>query len=130
VLTYAKGPTEGSYLGWQVLTVEPGCYFIRSEIEKALANAKTAAFMNADKLREMFTFGGIRLEDNVLVTEEGYVRSGVLYLSSLSILNMRSSKCEVELIFCFEDIVLVTKEGFVPSGALCLSSLNVLNNEV
>ena len=111
MLTHAKGPTEESYLARQVLTVEPGCYFIRSEIEKALADAKTAAFMNADKLREMFTFGGIRLEDNVLVTEEGYVPSGALYLSSLSVLNIRSSKYEVELIFCFEDIVPVTEEG-------------------
>ena len=85
MLTYADA--------WQVLPVEPGCYFIRTEIEKALADAKTAAFMNADKLREMFTFGGIRLEDNVLVTEEGYVPSGALYLSSLSVLNTRSSKC-------------------------------------
>ncbi len=36
-----------------VLTVEPGCYFIESEIAKALADPAKAPYMNAERARSM-----------------------------------------------------------------------------
>lgn len=53
-----------------VLTVEPGLYFISNLIEKWQAEKKFNSFINYDKLSDYKGFGGIRIEDNVLVTKE------------------------------------------------------------
>jgi Xaa-Pro aminopeptidase len=55
-----------------VLTVEPGCYFIPALIEKWKIESKHDDFINYNKLDEFVDFGGIRIEDDVLVTEDGY----------------------------------------------------------
>jgi Xaa-Pro aminopeptidase len=55
-----------------VLTVEPGLYFIPELIDLWAAEKKWAQFINFDKLAEYRNFGGIRIEDDVLVTEEGH----------------------------------------------------------
>jgi len=54
-----------------VLTNEPGCYFIPELIEKWQKEKKFEQFINYDKVNEFVGFGGIRLEDNILVTNEG-----------------------------------------------------------
>jgi Xaa-Pro aminopeptidase len=54
-----------------VLTNEPGCYFIPELIEKWEEEKKFADFINYDKVREYIDFGGIRLEDDLLVTDKG-----------------------------------------------------------
>jgi Xaa-Pro aminopeptidase len=54
-----------------VMTVEPGIYFIPALIDQWTAEKKFESFIDYDKLREYRDFGGIRIEDNVLVTEEG-----------------------------------------------------------
>ncbi|MEF9985832.1 MAG: aminopeptidase P family protein [Bacteroidales bacterium] len=54
-----------------VLTVEPGCYFIPALIEQWKNAGTNAQFINFDKLKEYSTFGGIRLEDDIVVTEKG-----------------------------------------------------------
>ncbi|MDA3902840.1 MAG: aminopeptidase P family protein [Desulfuromusa sp.] len=54
-----------------VLTVEPGIYFIPQLIEQWKAEGRHAEFINYAKLSEYFDFGGIRLEDDFLVTKEG-----------------------------------------------------------
>ena len=55
-----------------VLTVEPGIYFIPELIDVWQSEGKFAEFINYDKLKEYRDFGGIRIEDNVLITEDGH----------------------------------------------------------
>lgn len=55
-----------------VLTVEPGIYFIPELINQWMSKNKLKNFINYDKLETFNDFGGIRIEDNVLVTETGH----------------------------------------------------------
>ena len=55
-----------------VFTVEPGCYFIPALIDKWKAEGKFNEFINYDKLESYKDFGGIRIEDDVLITETGH----------------------------------------------------------
>lgn len=55
-----------------VLTVEPGIYFIPALIDQWKAEGKHTAFINYEKVEEYKGFGGIRIEDDVLVTETGH----------------------------------------------------------
>ena len=54
-----------------VITNEPGCYFIPALIDKWQAEGINKDFINFDKVNEYRGFGGIRLEDDILVTETG-----------------------------------------------------------
>ncbi|MDA9773438.1 aminopeptidase P family protein [Saprospiraceae bacterium] len=55
-----------------VLTVEPGIYFIPELIDKMKAENKFASFVNYEKLEDYKDFGGIRIEDDILITAEGH----------------------------------------------------------
>jgi len=55
-----------------VITNEPGCYFVPALIDKWRAEKLHTDFINFDKVEEYKTFGGIRLEDDILVTKDGY----------------------------------------------------------
>lgn len=59
-----------------VVTDEPGIYFIPALIEQWKAAGTDKGAVNYAKLREYYDFGGIRLEDDVLVTEDGARRLG------------------------------------------------------
>ncbi|HPF51781.1 MAG TPA: aminopeptidase P family protein [Draconibacterium sp.] len=54
-----------------VITNEPGCYFIPALIDKWNAERINKDFINFDKVNEYRDFGGIRLEDDILVTDTG-----------------------------------------------------------
>lgn len=54
-----------------VLSDEPGIYFVPALIDKYRAEGKLHGIVNYDKLEEYRDFGGIRLEDDLIVTETG-----------------------------------------------------------
>jgi Xaa-Pro dipeptidase len=60
-------PLEPGFL----LTVEPGIYFIPALIERWQGENRNREFLNYDKIISLCSFGGIRIEDNVLVTSTG-----------------------------------------------------------
>jgi Xaa-Pro aminopeptidase len=55
-----------------VLTVEPGIYFIPELIDQFKAEGKFTDFINYEIVETYKDFGGVRIEDDVLVTESGY----------------------------------------------------------
>ncbi len=55
-----------------VLTVEPGIYFIPALVEKWEQEGKFKEYINYDKVKSYLDFGGIRIEDDVLVTDDAY----------------------------------------------------------
>jgi len=54
-----------------VVTLEPGLYFIPALLKKAFEDEKKSKFLNTNKLPAFFEFGGVRIEDNVVITEDG-----------------------------------------------------------
>lgn len=54
-----------------VLTVEPGLYFIPALIDQWRAAGKFREFIDYDRTEAYKDFGGIRIEDNCLITSEG-----------------------------------------------------------
>ena len=59
-----------------VVTDEPGIYFIPALIEQWKADGTGRGFVDFDRLATYYDFGGIRLEDDVLVTPDGARRLG------------------------------------------------------
>ena len=59
-----------------VVTDEPGLYFIPALIEQWKREGTDRGFVNYEKLAGYYDFGGIRLEDDVLVTPDGARRLG------------------------------------------------------
>lgn len=54
-----------------VITLEPGIYFVPSLLKPAFADNKYAKFLVQKRLQEYFDFGGVRLEDDLVVTATG-----------------------------------------------------------
>ena len=85
---YGEGQTRSPQLGLgslrrarvlqpgHVITDEPGIYFIPALIEQWKKDGADGGRVNYAKLKDYFDFGGIRLEDDVLVTEGGARRLG------------------------------------------------------
>jgi Xaa-Pro aminopeptidase len=65
-LRYAKPLKPGI-----VLTVEPGIYFIPQLIDKWQSEKKFSEFINYNEVNKYRNFGGIRIEDDVIVTANG-----------------------------------------------------------
>lgn len=88
IVGYGPGQKRSSQLGLgslrmarklvpgNLVTDEPGIYFIPALIEQWKKEGTDKGFVNYAKLEEYYDFGGIRLEDDVLVTEDGARRLG------------------------------------------------------
>jgi len=55
-----------------VFTIEPGIYFIPALIDQWKNEKKFMEFINFEKVESYKDFGGIRIEDDILVTDDGY----------------------------------------------------------
>jgi Xaa-Pro aminopeptidase len=53
------------------VTVEPGIYFVPALIDRWAAEKRHAGFIDYAKVEEYRGFGGIRLEDDILITADG-----------------------------------------------------------
>jgi len=56
-----------------IITIEPGIYFVDFTFENAFKDEKQKKYLNTDLIRTYFDFGGVRIEDQVLVTSTGYL---------------------------------------------------------
>ncbi len=54
-----------------VVTIEPGLYFIPELMDRWGSDKKYADFIHYDKLEALRDFGGIRIEEDLLITAEG-----------------------------------------------------------
>ena len=54
-----------------VVTDEPGIYFIPALIDEWRSTGHCAEFLNFDRLETYKDFGGIRIEDDILITKDG-----------------------------------------------------------
>lgn len=59
-----------------VLTIEPGIYFIPELIDLWRGESRHSEFVAYDRLESFRSFGGIRNEENFVVTEHGHRRLG------------------------------------------------------
>lgn len=59
-----------------VLTVEPGIYFIPELFSRWKAENKLKDFINYNEVEKYLNFGGVRIEDNYLVTDTGHKKLG------------------------------------------------------
>lgn len=80
------------------ITVEPGCYFVEHLIKQATADNRQARLLNLSVIDKYKAVGGVRLEDDVLVTDDGVCNLTVVPrlvedIEELVQLGMKSNNC-------------------------------------
>jgi Xaa-Pro aminopeptidase len=55
-----------------VVTIEPGIYFIPELLDMWKKGGINSSFINYDKVAEYSTFSGVRNEEDILITKDGY----------------------------------------------------------
>lgn len=63
---------RGALPAGSIITVEPGIYFCRFIIEPYLTDPVHAGYINFEVLNRYWAVGGVRIEDNILITKDGY----------------------------------------------------------
>uniref|UniRef100_A0AC35TKM6 AMP_N domain-containing protein n=1 Tax=Rhabditophanes sp. KR3021 TaxID=114890 RepID=A0AC35TKM6_9BILA len=61
-----------------VITIEPGCYFIDFLIDEALEDPVLSKFLNREAIAPFRGFGGIRIEDDVVIWAKGNENMSIL----------------------------------------------------
>ena len=56
-----------------ILSVEPGIYFIQYLLEQGFQDKTVSKYFVQSKIIDYFGFGGVRIEDDILITEDGCV---------------------------------------------------------
>ncbi|XP_037960349.1 xaa-Pro dipeptidase-like [Teleopsis dalmanni] len=72
-LRFARLLKAGMYLA-----VEPGCYFVGWLMDRATAEPALSQFLNVQMFERFRDFGGICIEDNILITMDGCENFAVL----------------------------------------------------
>jgi Xaa-Pro aminopeptidase len=60
------------YKQGHVFTIEPGCYFIPELIDQWKSEKMHSSFINYGEVEKFRDFGGIRIEDDLLITANGH----------------------------------------------------------
>jgi Xaa-Pro dipeptidase len=92
-----------------VLTVEPGVYFIDALLLPALEDPTKNKYLNAEKIKAFLNFGGVRLEDDVVVTDTG-IDSILICFTILSLTTTDLTQCPREI----EDVEFIMQNKTHP----------------